>query len=608
MPHNIDLILTFTGGLTAALVFGYITERLRLSPLVGYLIAGVMVGPFTPGFVAQVDLAKQLAEVGVILLMFGVGMHFHLKDLLAVRKIAIPGALVQIAAATGLAIAVTQLFDWSIAAGAVYGLAIAVASTVVLLRVLADNDELHTPAGHVAVGWLLVEDLFTVLVLVLLPLFSGPGSGSGGGDTNVAWAIVIAVLKVSAFVAITLVVGARVIPVILRFVARTGSRELFTLTVLVIALGIAVGAVKVFGASMELGAFLAGMVVGQSEFGERAASEALPLRDAFAVLFFVAMGMLCDPNQLAANLPLTLATLGVVLIGKPVAAFAVVRLLRYPLHTAFAVAIALAQVGEFSFILAQLGLSLGMVPVEAIQALVAAAIIAITLNPLLFRYVERLSKRYQKTPRPDEPDEATVPEEGNIIVIGCGPVGKQVVTILQDHHIVPTVIDLNVDTVRALRAQGVRALYGDASQRDILEAAGIRGARGLVFASAAPPLATVKMARELNPEVTVLTRTAFLRDAPALLEVGASVVVAEAEVALAFTEYLLRTLGATAQQLDRARDRVHDQIAHLHEHPRGAALAPAADSADIRAEAEAEALEPETSAPATSSGAPDAPS
>ena len=368
MPHNIDLILTLTGGLAAALVLGFLSERVRLSPIVGYLLAGIAIGPFTPGFVANTAIAEQFAEVGVILLMFGVGIHFDLKDLFAVRKVAIPGAIVQSAVATVLGIGVTRLFGWDFQSGVVFGIAISVASTVVLLRVLADNNELQTPAGHVAVGWLLVEDVLTVIALVILPLVVGPAVGAASGD-GIAWPLAKAVLKIGVLCVFTLLVGVRVIPRILTSIARSGSRELFTLAVLVIALGIAVGSAKLFGASMALGAFLAGMVMGQSDFSARAASEALPLRDAFAVLFFVAMGMLFDPTQLVNHIPLTLATLGVVMLGKPLAALVVVFALRHPVRTAVAVAIALAQVGEFSFMVAALGRQLQVLPPEATQAL-----------------------------------------------------------------------------------------------------------------------------------------------------------------------------------------------------------------------------------------------
>lgn len=564
MPHNIDLILTFTGGLAAALIFGMLTERIKLSPIVGYLLAGVAVGPFTPGFVANSAISEQFSEVGVILLMFGVGIHFDLKDLFAVRKVALPGAIIQSAVATLLGILVAKLFGWTFEAGLVFGIAISVASTVVLLRVLADNNELATPAGHIAVGWLLVEDILIVLALVILPLLVGPAVAATA-EEGLALPILLAFLKIGGLCIFTLLIGTRVLPKVLSYVSKSGSRELFTLTVLVIALGIAVGSAKLFGASMALGAFLAGMVVGQSDFSARAAAEALPLRDAFAVLFFVSMGMLFDPFMLIEYLPMTLATLAVVLIGKPLAALFVVAVLRYPARVAISVSIALSQIGEFSFMVAALGRQLAVLPPEATQSLVAVSIISITLNPLLYKLVDPLTKRFAKPISPESNDPAEEqPGEERIIVVGYGPVGRQVVTLLQEHHLVPTVIDLNLDAVRSLRAQGVRAIYGDASQREILETAGIRHARGLVFASNSPPYEVVKAAVDLNEDLAVLTRTTYLRDAPALRAVGATVVVSEAEVALAITEQLLERFGATAEQLDRARSRVRSEI---HEVP-----------------------------------------
>ncbi len=386
MPHKIDLILTLTAGFTAALGLGFATQKLKLSPIVGYLLAGILVGPFTPGYVADNEIATQFAEIGVILLMFGVGLHFHLKDLLAVRKVAIPGALVQIAAATALGAIVTRMFGWSWTAGIVFGMAISVASTVVLTRVLADNRALHTPSGHIAIGWLIVEDLFTILVLVLLPaLFASSGdSGGSGVAMTFGWAL----LKLAALIGFALIAGQRIIPWFLGYVARTGSRDLFTLAVLVLALGIAVGSAKLFGASMALGAFLAGMIVGQSEFSARSASDALPMRDAFAVLFFVSVGMLFDPTKVGEGWPLMLATLGIVIIGKPLAALVVVMLFRRPLGSALSIAVALAQIGEFSFILAALGSELHILPPEATNALVVASVVSITLNPLLYKCIE----------------------------------------------------------------------------------------------------------------------------------------------------------------------------------------------------------------------------
>jgi CPA2 family monovalent cation:H+ antiporter-2 len=384
MHNNLDLILTLTGGLAAALALGYVTHRLGLSPIVGYLLAGVAVGPNTPGFVANRELAEQLSEVGVVLLMFGVGLHFHLKELLAVRRVAVPGAVGQSLAATALGVVVAWAFGWGWAAGLVFGLAVSVASTVVLVRVLSDNNDLHTPAGHVAVGWLVVEDLFTVVVLVLLPALFGAGPAGPG---RLPLALGLAALKIGALVALVFLVGGRLIPWLLGRVTVTGSRELFTLTILVVALGIAVGSALLFGVSMALGAFLAGMVVGRSEFSMRAASEALPLRDAFAVLFFVSVGMLFDPRDLMEAPGVAAATLGIVLLGKPLAALGIVLLLRHPLRVAGAVAVALAQIGEFSFILGALGKDLGLLTDRALNTLVVTAIVSISLNPLLYRLV-----------------------------------------------------------------------------------------------------------------------------------------------------------------------------------------------------------------------------
>ncbi|HSI14335.1 MAG TPA: cation:proton antiporter, partial [Chthoniobacter sp.] len=380
MPHNLDLIFTLTGGLVAALFFGCLTQKLKLSPIVGYLLAGVLVGPFTPGFVANHDIASQCAEIGVILLMFGVGLHFQLKDLMAVRTVAIPGAVVQIAVATALGAVVTHLFGWTWTGGIVFGLAISVASTVVLTRVLSDHRDLHTPVGHIAIGWLIVEDLFTILVLVLLPAIFAPATEGAGSNLWVTLGIALG--KLVLLVVFTLVVGQKLIPLLLGYVARTGSRELFTLAVLVLALGIAVGSAKFFGASMALGAFLAGMVVGQSEFGARAAADALSMRDAFAVLFFVSVGMLFDPKAVMDGWPLMLATLGIVVLGKPLAALLVVLLFRRPFEAALSIAVALSQIGEFSFILGALARSLNILPESAIGAMVLASIGSITINPL----------------------------------------------------------------------------------------------------------------------------------------------------------------------------------------------------------------------------------
>jgi len=564
MPHNLDLIYTLTGGLLAALIFGFITQRLKLSPIVGYMLGGVAIGPFTPGFVAQAQIAEQLAELGVILLMFGVGLHFHVKELLAVRRVALPGAVVQIAVATGLGVLITRSAGWTLTAGVVFGLAVAVASTVVLLRVLADHDALHTPSGHVAVGWLLVEDIFIVLVLVMLPILVA--DKTEGDSLGILASLGLALLKIAALVVFTMVVAKRAIPQLLAYVAKTRSRELFTLTVLALALGLAVGSATLFGASMALGAFLAGMVVGQSEFSTRAASEALPMRDAFSVLFFVAMGMLFDPSQFLPQAPLIAATLALILIGKPLAALAVVLVLRYPPKTAVSVAIALAQIGEFSFIVAALGRQLDVLPLEAMQVMVAASLISITLNPLLYKLTEptaRWLSRYVGRNNVDEAQPASEAEDSShrAVVVGYGPVGKLVVTLLVENGLKPTVVELNHETAARLRSEGISVVYGDASQSEILERAGVRSSGSLVFTALGSPDAVIRTAKDLNPQIRILTRTTYLAEARALREAGAHVVVAaEAEVALGMTVRVLEELGATADQLDRARDRLRQEL------------------------------------------------
>jgi CPA2 family monovalent cation:H+ antiporter-2 len=571
--HDFDLILTLAGAFTAALLLGYLTQRVGLPPIVGYLIAGTLVGPHTPGFVANTAIAEQLAEVGVILLMFGVGLQFHIEELLAVRRVAIPGAIAQSAVATLLGAAIARGFGWSWSAGIVFGMALAVASTVVLIRVLADHRDLHTPTGHIAIGWLVVEDLFTVLALVLLPaLFSESSSGS-----NVIFALAITAVKVAALIAFTVVVGTRLIPYVLDRVAATGSRELFTLAVLTLALGIAVGSTIVFGVSMALGAFLGGLVVGRSDYSLRAASEALPMRDAFAVLFFVAVGMLLAPAAVLESFGLVAATLGVVLLGKPLVALLLVRLMGYPFKVALAIAVALAQIGEFSFILSRLGVELGILSVQATNTLVAVAMISIVLNPLLYRAVPGVERWVAAQPRlwkllnPPKVDERarrqavrwhTTPAQ-RAVVVGYGPTGRTVTRLLRDNGIESTVIELNMDTVRNLREDGVEAIYGDATKRDTLEAAGVADAGTLILTSAGMGNAAevIRMARELNPTIRVLARAAYLRDLPQMHKAGADrVFTGEGEVALGLIETILQRLGATAEQIDRERERAHREL------------------------------------------------
>ncbi len=569
---HLDLIVTLTGGLAAALFLGYLTQLMRLSPIVGYLLAGIAVGPYTPGFEANKGLADQMAEIGVILLMFGVGLHFHFQELLAVRKIAIPGAIGQSAFATLLGCLLAYFSGWGITGGIVFGLAISVASTVVLLRVLADNNQLHTPSGHIAVGWLVVEDLLTVLVMVLLPPFVHLEGGSLG---SLAWVLSWSLAKIVLLVLSVFVIGGRVIPWILGLVAQTRSRELFTLSVLVVALGIAVGAAKVFGVSMALGAFLAGMIVGKSEFSSRAASEALPMRDAFAVLFFVSVGMLFDPFYLWQHPLLVTATLAIILIGKPLAALAIVLWLKYPLRSALTVAVVLGQIGEFSFILAALGKDLGVLPEVATNAMIASALVSISINPLVFLLVDPAEKLLMRRPafagwlnrRKIRVEGGTTPEENSdkrlAVVVGYGPVGRTLTQMLKENGFEINVIELNLTTVHRLKELGIGGVYGDASHRETLVEAGIGRAAALMMTSSSTQNVadTIRVARELNPSIRVLVRATYLRETKELRGAGADVVFSgEGEVALTMTEFLLRHLGATEDQIDRENQRIREEL------------------------------------------------
>ena len=573
MEHP-NLILTLAGGLSAALLCGYLTHRIGLSPIVGYLLAGLAVGPHTPGFFADEKIAAELAEVGVILLMFGVGLHFDVKDLLAVRQVAVPGAVVDSVLVTLLGFGVATAFGWTAGAAAVFGLTMSVASTVVLVRVLADRRELHTLPGHIAVGWLVVEDVYAVLVLVLLPVvFGGEALGAGGLAVAVGWSAA----KIVLLIAFVIVVGGKVVPWLLGRVAATNSRELFTLTVLVLALGIAVGSAALFGASMALGAFLAGTVVGRSDFSSRAAAEALPMRDAFAVLFFVSVGMLFNPAALIHNPGLVIVATAVVLLGKPLVAFSMMIFLRQPPRVALTVALALAQIGEFSFILATAGLKLEIIPASAVDAVVAAAIVSISLNPLICRLagpIEAFGRRYPKLwGRIDRSrrniaglDAAPVMDGDSptrAVVVGYGPVGRTLVRLLRENNIEPTVVEMNLVTVQKLRAEGVRAVYGDASHQETVKEAGTENATAFILSTSDMPRAgeAIRAAKAANPDIRVMARVGYLRDRAALEAAGADVVFSgEGEVAMTMTEFLLRRLGATPDQIDRERDRIRTDL------------------------------------------------
>ncbi len=545
MPHHTPLIATIVACISLAFIFGAIANRLRISPLVGYLVAGVVIGPFTPGYVADQSIAPQLAEIGVILLMFGVGMHFSLKDLLSVRAIAIPGAVAQIAAATLLGWGLAWWLGWSAGGGLVFGLALSVASTVVLLRALQERRLVQTDRGRIAVGWLIVEDIAMILALVILPPLGAllnaatdglPESASAIQVRDVLTALVLTLAKVTLFVVLMLVVGRRVIPWILHYIAHTGSRELFRLCVLAIGLGIAFGAAQLFDVSFALGAFFAGMVLAESELSQRAAEESLPLRDAFAVLFFVSVGMLFDPTILLSNPISVLATLFIIIIGKSLAAFAIVRAFGHPNGTAALIAASLAQIGEFSFILAALGVDVGLLPPEGRDLVVTGAILSILLNPVAFLVAERLvPQRAAPAPaaglRAEQP--RTTALANHVILVGFGRVGRIVGLGLMERGAPLLVIEDDVDCVERLAALGIETIVGSAVRPEILSAANVAAAGSLFIAipNGFEATAILDHAKQLNPRIKVIARAHSDADVDILKQHGADhVIMGEREI------------------------------------------------------------------------------
>jgi CPA2 family monovalent cation:H+ antiporter-2 len=568
MPHNISLITTIAAALGFGLLFGYLATRLRLPALVGYLAAGIIIGPATPGFVADTALAGQLAEIGVMLMMFGVGLHFSLDDLWAVRRVALPGAVLQIAVATALGMALAHFWGWSLGGGLVFGLALSVASTVVLLRALEERGILDSFNGRIAVGWLVVEDLVTVLVLVLLPALAGSlggtpadvtgAHGEPAGGASLWTTLAITLGQVAAFIALMLVVGRKLFPWILWQVARTGSRELFTLCVIAAAVGIAYASTHYFGVSFALGAFFAGMVLRESELAHRAAEESLPLRDAFAVLFFVSVGMLFEPSILIEQPLKLLAVVAIVVVGKSVAAFLLVLLLRYPAKTALMVSASLAQIGEFSFILAALGLSLGLMPVEGQSLILAGAIISIALNPVVFRITKPLERwigrngalaaKFERAADPLAELPMSVPQEhlaGQVVLVGYGRVGSRIAASLTERGIPFVVAEQNREVVDQLRKDGVHAVAGNAGEPAVLIQAHIARASMLVIAT--PDTfhvrAMIETARALNPDIKTVVRTHSDAEAELLRgERAGEIFIGEQELAKGMTEYVLSNL------------------------------------------------------------------
>jgi CPA2 family monovalent cation:H+ antiporter-2 len=537
MPHDVSLISTIAAGFGLALILGFVAVRLRVPPLVGYLLAGIVIGPATPGFVADVGLASQLAEIGVMLLMLGVGLHFSVADLLAVRRIAIPGAVLQIAVATLMGMGAAHWWGWSLGGALVFGLCLSVASTVVLLRALEARGVLESMNGRIAVGWLVVEDLVMVLVLVLLPplapLLGGQAAAGAPADGNLLTTLGITLAKVACFIALMLVVGRRVFPKLLWWVAKTGSRELFTLCVVAAAVGVAFASAKLFDVSFALGAFFAGMMMRESEFSHRAADESLPLRDAFSVLFFVSVGMLFDPRVLLDEPLRVLMVVAIIMVGKTLAAVALVLAFRYPMNSALTVAASLAQIGEFSFILAGLGMALGLLPQEGHSLILAGALISIALNSALFGAIKPvqawLRERSPWVRRLEQRDDplAELPTSvhpaflsGQVVLVGYGRVGRRIAQALDAQNVRYVVAEQNRERVEELRLRNVPAVSGDAADPGVLIQAHIAQASMLVIATpdAFSARQMVQTAKTLNPGIEVVVRAHGDDDAALITE------------------------------------------------------------------------------------------
>ncbi|HEX5780204.1 MAG TPA: YbaL family putative K(+) efflux transporter [Xanthobacteraceae bacterium] len=547
MLQYTPIVETITGGIVLAFILGAAANRLRLPTTIGYLVAGIIVGPFTPGIVADQWIASQLAEIGVILLMFGVGLHFSVKDLLVVRNIAVPGALAQMAVATLVGTGLGVLYGWPVSAGVVYGLALAVASTVVLVRALQEHRLVDTARGRIALGWLVVQDLVMVLALVFLPVMGGAGEESAAVSSRSLIAELAQTLaEVVAFVAIMMVIGRRLIPWILHYVAHTGSRELFRLAVLAVALGVAYGASKVFGISFALGAFFAGMIMHESPLSQRAAEESLPLRDAFAVLFFVSVGMLFDPSIVVRDPLQLIGTLFVVLVCSPAVAFGVATLFGQSKATAYSLAISIAQIGEFSFILAGLGIALEILPVEGRDLILAGALISIFVNPILFGAFERWG-RTLPSPAPAAPDEPVEPEilpvsglADHAVIVGYGRVGRVVAEgLLRDGNSF-LVIEERKEEADRLRKSGIEVIQGNGVNADVLNAANLIAARWLFVAipDGFEAGQVVEQARKINAELPIVARAHSDAEVEHLMAHGASfTIMGEREIGLGMLEY-----------------------------------------------------------------------
>jgi monovalent cation:H+ antiporter-2, CPA2 family len=569
--HHTPLIAMLVGGICLAFVFGMLAQRMRLSPLFGYLVAGVVVGPFTPGFVADTGIAQQLSEIGVILLMFGVGLHFSVGDLWSVRKIVVPGALFQIFVATSLGMLLGWVMGWHWGSGLIFGVCLSVASTVVLLRALEERRLLETHRGRIAIGWLIVEDLMMVLVLVLVPplagVLGGQAEGAGSGSSaDIFKALGWTLAKVSVFIVLMLAIGRRVIPWVLERTASVGSRELFTLAVLAIALGVAYVSAAIFEVSFALGAFLAGVMLNESRLSHEAASDSLPMRDAFAVLFFVSVGMLFDPHILIEQPLAILATFLIITLGNSFCGFIVTRVFGQPLQTQLTLATGLAQIGEFSFILAALGVSLGLLSPDARNLILAAALLSIIVNPMLFVVFDRWSARHEAEIRAaaevaldaagDDllPDRASIPAANHIILVGYGKVGSRVARALHEHGMPLVLIDSDRDHCIDARKLGIPCIFGNAVSTEVLSDANLGSARALLVAISqaleAGPI--VRLAREANPGLAILARAHSDEEVAYLHKAGAdATIMGESEIARSMCDSV-ESLVRLAQRLEAA--------------------------------------------------------
>lgn len=572
MPHDANLIILLAVGFGLALCFGYLAARLKLPPLIGYLVAGIIISPNTPGIAGDLTLAGQLAEIGVMFLMFGVGMHFSLKDLLEVKKIALPGAILQIVVATLLGGVIAHTWGWSFGSAFVFGLSLSCASTVVLLKALGDRGLLESVNGKIAVGWLLVEDLVMVLVLVLLPaiaiLLQPETTSTVQIDSfEILKTIILTLLKVAGFIAFMLIIGKRIVPLAMQFVARLGSRELFTLTVVAAAISIAYGAYTVFGVSMALGSFFAGMVVKESDFCHRAEEETLPLREVFAILFFISVGMLFDPHILLEQPLKILAVVGIIVLGKTLAAVGLILFFRYPLNTALTVGAGLAQIGEFSFILVALGVSLNLLSVEAQNLVLAGALFSITLNSAIFSLIDPIQRRIKENSSfarllerstdplamlPDEVDQAYLRDQ--VIIVGYSEVGKKLMRELASQNIKVVVTDQNREVVEKLRNKSIAAVSGVPTDPNVLIQAHIMHARLLIISpnDILDIHKMVDIAQQLNPKIKVLLCAENKEEAKLMRQeqIG-TVFYAQEEMANSMREHILQEIHIAHQHEKR---------------------------------------------------------